>query len=70
MKTVQLTAQIDDNAQIDALKAFMTALHIPFEIEEQTTEYSSEFTKKLQKSVQQAKNGEVKKLDLDDIWPL
>ncbi|UOE40375.1 hypothetical protein MTP09_10705 [Chryseobacterium suipulveris] len=44
METVNITAQITDKSQMDALKAFLKALKIKFEIEKKEEKpYNPEF---------------------------
>jgi hypothetical protein len=53
--------------QENALKAFMKALKIKFEITKEKP-YDPEFVAKIQKSRQQAKEGNTVKMDLNEIW--
>lgn len=53
--------------QVDALKAFMKALKINFEISKEKP-YNPEFVAKIQESRKQAKKGKTVKMDLDDMW--
>lgn len=59
METVNITANITDKSQIDALKAFLKALKIKFEIEKKDeVSYDPEFVAKVKESREQYKNGE------------
>ena len=53
--------------QEDALKAFIKALKLKFEIAKESP-YDPEFVAKINKSREQAAKGETIKMDLDDIW--
>ncbi|MBS1503886.1 MAG: hypothetical protein JST32_17585 [Bacteroidetes bacterium] len=67
MSTLLIHTQ-DDN-QLKATKAFLKALNIPFEkINDDENPYDPEFVAKIEKSMQQANEGKVVKIDLDDIW--
>lgn len=67
MSTLLIHTQ-DDN-QLKATKAFLKALKIPFEkINDGENPYDPEFVAKIERSLKQADEGEVVKIDLDDIW--
>lgn len=71
MQTINITAHPQDVSQIDAIKAFMKALKIKFEIAEKP--YNPEFVAKIQKSKQEIKEGKstrVKKEDLQNFLGL
>ncbi len=53
--------------QENALKAFIKALKIKFEITKKKP-YDPDFVAKIQKSRQQAHEGKTVKMDVDDIW--
>ncbi len=53
--------------QENALKAFIKALKIKFEVSKEEP-YDPEFVAKIKESRQQAREGKTVKLDLDDIW--
>lgn len=53
--------------QENALKAFIKALKIKFEVSKEKP-YDPDFVAKIKESRQQAKEGKTVKLDLDDIW--
>lgn len=67
MQTINITAHPNDTSQIEAIKAFMKALKIKFEVKKQTP-YNIEFTEKLKESQQQFKEGKCATISLDDIW--
>ena len=52
--------------QINALKAFMKALKIKFEISEDTP-YNAEFVAKIRKSEKEFENGEFTRVEKDDL---
>lgn len=67
MSTLLIHTQ--DESQLKATKAFLKALKIPFEkINDGQNPYDPEFVAKIEKSMQQANEGKVVKIDLDDIW--
>jgi len=53
--------------QENALKAFIKALKIKFEVSKEKP-YDPDFVTKIKESRQQAKDGKTVKMDLDDIW--
>jgi len=64
-----LLVHTQDDGQLKATKAFLKALKIPFEkVEDGESPYNPEFVAKIEKSMQQANEGKVVKIDLDDIW--
>jgi len=64
-----LIVRTQDENQLKAAKAFLKALNIPFEkISDNQNPYDPEFTAKIEKSMQQANEGKVVKIDLHDIW--
>lgn len=62
-----IIAQPANDEQVNALKAFMKALKIKFEI---TTEkpYNPEFVAKIQESREQVKRGEYIAIKTEDLW--
>jgi len=56
-----LLVHTQDNNQLNATKAFLKALKIPFEKIEDADEYNPEFVAKIEKSLQQAAEGKVVK---------
>jgi hypothetical protein len=68
MKTVNTFIIHPETAEQEiALKAFIEALKIKFEITKEKP-YDPEFVAKIQESRRQAQKGETVKMDLDDIW--
>ncbi len=74
METINITADIKDKSQMDALKAFLKALKIKFEIEKKEEKpYNPEFVAKIMESRAQYERGEftrVKSEDLEDFLGL
>jgi len=52
--------------QIDAIKAFMKALKIKFEVSKDTI-YNADFVKKIEKSKEEFKNGEFTRVEKDEL---
>jgi phosphoribosylamine-glycine ligase len=72
MQTINITAYTEDASQIEAVKAFMKALKIKFEISKEKP-YNPEFVAKIEKSKQEFKDGKsirVKKEDLQSFLGL
>jgi cytochrome c len=67
MEAINIKAYTADTSQIDAIKAFMKALKIKFEVAEESP-YNPEFVAKIEKSRKQAKEGKTVKITLDEIW--
>jgi hypothetical protein len=68
-----LTISPVDQDQETAIRIFLDALHVDYKASEETDETtyllaSPANAEHLQKSMEQAKNGEVTSLSLDDIW--
>jgi hypothetical protein len=67
MKTQDIfIAHPQTNEQVSALKAFMQALKIKFEISKEE-KYNPDFVAKVQESREQAKNGRVTRVDKKDL---
>jgi hypothetical protein len=72
MSSINITVHPKDESQIEAVKAFMNALKIKFEISTEKP-YNSEFGEKIEKSKQEFKEGKstrVKKEDLQSFLGL
>lgn len=66
---MKVIAYTETPMQTDAIKAFMKALKIKFEVTKETeSPYNPEFVAKIQKSRKQVSEGKTVKIDLDDIW--
>ena len=71
METINITAHTNDASQIEALKAFMKALKIKFELSKEKSPYNSEFVKKIQQGDDDLKNGKGRNVtleELDSLW--
>ncbi len=69
MKAFNITAYTDDSSQIEALKAFMKALKIKFELtnEVQKSPYDPEFVKKIQQGDKDLKNAKGVNISIEDL---
>ena len=67
MESINIKAYTSDSQQIDAIKAFMKALNIKYEVAKESP-YDPDFVKKIKNSKKQADEGKTVKIDLDDIW--
>lgn len=70
MQAINITAYTDDASQIEAVKAFMKALKIKFEISKDQP-YNSEFVNKILEAEQEIKQGKGLKVTsegFDDLW--
>lgn len=71
METINITAHTNDASQIEAIKAFMKALKIKFELSKEQSPYNSEFVKKIQQGDEDLKNGKGRTVtleELDSLW--
>ena len=71
MKAVNITAYTDDASQIEALKAFMKALKIKFELSKEKSPYNPEFVAKIKQGDEDLKNGKGRAVtlqELDSLW--
>lgn len=72
MSSVNITIHPEDASQVEAIKAFMKALKIKFEVNKDP-HYNAEFIKKIEKSKQEFEEGKstrIKKEDLQDFLGL
>ena len=70
MQAINITAYTDDASQIEAVKAFMKALKIKFEITKDQP-YNPEFVNKILEAEQEIKQGKGLKVTsegFDDLW--
>ncbi len=64
-----LIVHTQDDNQLNATEAFLNALKIPFEkVKEDEPPYDPEFVAKIEKSMEEAKDGKLVKIALNDIW--
>jgi hypothetical protein len=69
MEAINITAFTQDVSQIDAIKAFMKALKIKFEIADKP--YNSEFVSRIldaEKGIKEGKGLKVTSQEFDDLW--
>jgi hypothetical protein len=66
MQPINITAYTDDDSQIEAVKAFMRALKIKFEISKDKP-YNPEFVAKIKQSEADFENGKFKKVKVEDL---
>jgi hypothetical protein len=70
MQTINFTAYTEDLNQIEAIKAFMIALKIKFEISKDQP-YNLEFVNKIieaEKEIKEGKGLKVSSEEFDDLW--
>ena len=67
MKVIKIKAYTSDASQVEAIKAFMKALKIKFELSNDKSPYNPEFVEKVSESRQQAKEGKVKRVEKDSL---
>jgi len=67
MKSVIITAYTDDESQIDALKAFMKALKIKFDLTKEKNPYDPDFVSKIKQGDEDMKNGKGRTVTLDEL---
>lgn len=71
MEAVTIKAYTDDVSQVEAMKAFMKALNIKFELSKEKSPYNSEFVKKIKKGDEDLKKGKGRTVtleELDSLW--
>lgn len=66
MKAINIKAYPTDSSQIDALKAFMKALKIKFEVSKDLP-YKQEFVDKIEQGDQNFANGLGEKITIDEL---
>jgi DNA/RNA-binding domain of Phe-tRNA-synthetase-like protein len=72
MEAINFTAYTQDASQVDAIKAFMKALKIKFELsKEEAKPYNEAFVKKIKQGDEDLKNGKGRTVtleELDSLW--
>lgn len=72
MEAINIKAYPADTSQTDAIKAFMKALKIKFELSnEKDKPYDPEFVEKIKQGVEDLKNGKGRTVtleELDNLW--
>ena len=66
MEAINIKAFTSDASQIEALKAFMKALKIKFEVSKESP-YNPDFVAKVNKSKSQVEKGEVIRVEKEDL---
>jgi hypothetical protein len=61
-----IIAHPNSNEQIEAIKAFMKALKIKFEVSKESV-YNADFVKKIEKSKKEFENGEFTRVEKEDL---
>ena len=64
-----LSVYPENTKQLKAIKAVMVALNVRFEKKEDSP-YDPEFVAKIERSKEQAKNGQYRTITIDEIWKL
>ena len=69
MNTINIKAYTNDAAHIEAVKAFLKALKIKFELSKEQDEdsYNPEFVAKIQKSRQDYKEGKGRTITIEEL---
>jgi len=57
-----------DSSQSKALIKILKALNISFERKKTKESYNTDFVKMMDKSIEEANEGKLTKIELDDIW--
>ncbi|MFV0565655.1 MAG: DUF2683 family protein [Flavobacteriaceae bacterium] len=71
METFNIKAHTMDPSQIEAIKAFMKALKIKFELSKEESPYNPEFVKKIKDGDEDLKKGKGRKItiqEIDSLW--
>ena len=69
MQTISFTAQTEDDSQIEAIKAFLKALKIKFQIKKDIV-YKTDFIEKIETSKKDYKQGKGETMSLTDFKKL
>jgi hypothetical protein len=67
MQTTNITAYTEDTSQLDAIKAFMKALKIKFEVQKESP-YDKNFVNKILQGDEEFKRGKSKAIKTADLW--
>jgi hypothetical protein len=72
MEAINIKAYTEDKSQVDAIKAFMKALKIKFEVSKEAEKpYDAAFVQKIKQGDEDLKNGKERKVtleELDSLW--
>jgi hypothetical protein len=67
MQATNITAYTEDTSQLDAIKAFMKALKIKFEVQKESP-YDKNFVNKILQGDEEFKRGKSKAIKTADLW--
>jgi hypothetical protein len=67
MQATNITAYTEDASQLDAIKAFMKALKIKFEVQKESP-YDKNFVNKILQGDEQFEKGKSKSIKTADLW--
>ncbi len=71
MKAITIKAYTENSTQIDALKAFLKALNIRFELKKEYPPYDPEFVdavKEAEQDIERGKGTRVSSDEFDNLW--
>lgn len=69
MEAIKIKAYPDNADQVNAIKAFLKALKIKFELlKEAESPYDPNLVKKIQQGREDVRNGKGVKIPLEDLW--
>lgn len=67
MKAINITAYTDDASKIEAIKAFMKALKIKFDLFKEASPYNSDFVKKINQGDKDLEGGKGRSVTLEEL---
>jgi hypothetical protein len=67
MQATNITAYTEDVSQLEAIKAFMKALKIKFEVQKESP-YDKKFVHKILQGDEEFKKGKSKAIKTTDLW--
>lgn len=67
MQSTYIKAYTENDSQLDAIKAFMKALKIKFEVQKESP-YDQSFVTKILKGDEEFKKGKFKAIKTSDLW--
>lgn len=70
MESLTITAHTEDSTQINAIKAFMKAMKIKFEIIKTTKKYNPKFIEKIKQNQEDYKNGKGEIVTIEQLLDL
>ena len=57
-----------DNPKIQQIKDYLRSLNVRFEVAETESLYDDQFVSKIERSKEQARQGQVKRIKTEDLW--